>query len=153
MSGSQIRPPNARTYSLDDLVATILKGGVRIPDFQRRFRWQWEDVRRLMDSIVRGYPIGSILLWQRAAVRQKLVIGAIHIEAPKDDKALWVVDGQQRLTSLANALSSEDSGDPRFSLSYDLVRQSFAKPAKEQSQKTNGRRFNSTPRTIGFIRI
>lgn len=133
MSGSQIRPPNARTYSLDDLVATILKGGVRIPDFQRRFRWQWEDVRRLMDSIVRGYPIGSILLWQRAAVKQKLVIGSIHIEAPKDDKALWVVDGQQRLTSLANALSSEVSGDPRFSLSYNLARQSFAKPTKEQS--------------------
>jgi hypothetical protein len=86
-----------------------------------------------MDSIVRGYPIGSILLWQRAALRQKLVIGAIHIEAPKDDKALWVVDGQQRLTSLANALSSEVSGDPRFSLSYNLARQTFTKPIKEQS--------------------
>jgi hypothetical protein len=86
-----------------------------------------------MDSIVRGYPIGSILLWQRPAGKQKLVIGAIHIEAPKDDKALWVVDGQQRLTSLANALSSEINDDPRFGLSYNLVRQSFTKPTKEQS--------------------
>ena len=133
MTGSQIRPPNTITYTLDDLVANILSGGVRIPDFQRGFRWQWEDVRLLIDSIIRGYPIGSVLLWQKAAPGQALLIGAIRIDAPRDANALWVVDGQQRLTSLANALSYEGFGDSRFGLSYDLARKSLVKPAREQA--------------------
>lgn len=132
MTGSRIKRPNASTFPLEDLIDEVLTGGVRIPEFQRPFRWQWEDVRRLMDSIIRGYPIGSVLLWARPAQEEKVTIGALQILAPKKDEALWVVDGQQRLTSLANALNDDGFTDPRFGIAYDLSRQAFVKPVGEQ---------------------
>lgn len=132
MTGSRIKKPNAKTFPLEDLVEEVLTGGVRIPEFQRPFRWQWEDVKRLMDSIIRGYPIGSILLWARSAPQEELKIGALQIPASSKDEALWVVDGQQRLTSLANALHDSGFLDPRFAIAYDLSRQEFVKPADVQ---------------------
>jgi len=130
MAGSRIT--NAETLSIEDLVGEVLSGYIRIPDFQRSFRWQWEDVKRLLDSIVRGYPIGSLLLWARPAKEEELTIGALKIKAPKRDEARWVVDGQQRLISLANALNDEGSNDPRFGIAYDLSDQTFVKPVGEQ---------------------
>jgi hypothetical protein len=129
MVGSKIT--NAKTFPLEDLVGEVVSGYIRIPDFQRIFRWQWEDVKRLMDSIVRGYPIGSLLLWARPAPEDTLKIGALEIEAPSLDEARWVVDGQQRLTSLANALNDAGLKDPRFAIAYDLARKEFVKPIDE----------------------
>lgn len=132
MTGSRIKKPNARTFPLEDLIDEVLTGGVRIPEFQRPFRWQWEDVKRLMDSIIRGYPIGSVLLWARPAQKETIEIGALQINASRKDEAMWVVDGQQRLTSLANALHGSGLTDPRFAIAYDLSRQEFVKPVGEQ---------------------
>jgi len=132
MASQPITRPNAATYSLDDIVGYVLEGRVRIPDFQRSFRWQWEDVRRLLDSIVRGYPIGSLLLWSRPAGAEELHLGALTIQAPAMEEALWVVDGQQRLTSLANALDRQGSTDTRFATAYDLARKDFIKGVEER---------------------
>ena len=128
MATSSMEKPNATTYALEDIVALVLKGRVRIPAFQRSFRWQWEDVRRLLDSIVRGYPIGSLLLWRHPADAATLKLGALTIQAPDSGEALWVVDGQQRLTSLASALNDAGADDPRFAIAYDLVDKTFTKP-------------------------
>jgi hypothetical protein len=115
---------DATTLSVDDLVAQVHEGRIRIPRFQRGLRWTWEDVRRLFDSIVKGYPIGSILLWRRPAEAGTIHLGGLTVQAPRQTDALWVVDGQQRITSLANALS-DASSDPRFALAYDLETRSF----------------------------
>lgn len=133
MTGSLIKKTNAETFPLEDLVGEVLEGNVRIPEFQRPFRWQWEDVKRLMDSIIRGYPIGSMLLWARPAQQEELKIGALQISAPSRNEALWVVDGQQRLTSLANALHDSGFTDPRFAIAYDVSKQTFLKPVDEQA--------------------
>ncbi|WP_407635669.1 DUF262 domain-containing protein [Lamprocystis purpurea] len=52
-----------------------------MPEFQRPLRWQWEDVRRLFDSIVKGYPIGNLLLWIRPAPQATIHLGELHIPA------------------------------------------------------------------------
>ena len=133
MASQPIAKPNAATYSLKDIVGHVLEGRVRIPDFQRGFRWQWEDVRRLLDSIIRGYPIGSLLLWSRRASEETLHLGALSIQAPAMEEALWVVDGQQRLTSLANALDGRGARDTRFATAYDLADKTFVKGVEERS--------------------
>jgi hypothetical protein len=117
--------PTATTFDVESLVTRVWTGQIRVPHFQRDFRWSREDVRRLFDSIVKGYPVGSLLLWEREAPEQRLHLGALHIEAPEMAGALWVVDGQQRITSLANALHESGQSDPRFALSYDVVRRDF----------------------------
>ncbi len=120
MASQPISQPNARTFSVVDLVAEVRRGRVRIPEFQRPLRWQWEDVRRLFDSIVKGYPVGNFLLWQRHAPAAHITLGALSFEAPEFSDGWWVVDGQQRLTSLANALGDEAARDERFAMAYDL---------------------------------
>ena len=112
--------PSATMFTVERLVAMARSGEIRIPHFQRDFRWQRQDVVRLFDSIVRGYPVGSLLLWRRPAPKQLVRLGALELEAPALDAARWVVDGQQRITSLASALIPEASRDPRFALSYNL---------------------------------
>lgn len=115
----------ATTLDVEGLVNMAWAGKIRVPRFQRSFRWGWEDVRRLFDSIVRGYPIGSLLLWTRSAPAETLQLGELTIEAPEDSNALWVVDGQQRITSLANALHPKGQSDRRFALAYDLRKNEF----------------------------
>lgn len=117
--------PSATTYDVERLVHWAWEGKIRVPHFQRDFRWGWEDVRRLFDSILKGYPIGSLLLWTRSAQAQILQLGALRIDASSYGEALWVVDGQQRLTSLANALHAAGQAQSRFAISYDLTEREF----------------------------
>lgn len=121
--------PSARAFELEDLVTMVRGGQIRIPNFQRQFRWRERDVRRLFESVARGYPIGSLLLWQRPAQAERIMLGAMVVDAPRSDRALWVVDGQQRLTSLANALTDGVASDSRFSLSFDLPSGEFVSTA------------------------
>ena len=47
-----------------DLVRDVKSGRIGLPDLQRPFVWQDSKVRELFDSILRGYPIGYIMLWE-----------------------------------------------------------------------------------------
>ena len=77
-----------------------MAGRVRIPKFQRPLRWDAKDVLSLLDSVYRGYPIGTLLFWRRPAEADPIVHGTVSIAAPAVTDALWVVDGQQRIISL-----------------------------------------------------
>lgn len=110
----------ARTLTLDELVKFAWEGRIRVPHFQRDFKWTRADVIQLMDSILRGYPVGSLLLWERSAPKERLTVGSLSIDGPAIPNALWVVDGQQRVTSLANVLHPDGRHDSRFALGYDL---------------------------------
>lgn len=122
--------PGATTYDLEDLIAEAWAGRVRVPHFQREFRWDSRDVIRLFDSIVRGYPIGSLLLWVRHSPAARVRLGALTMEAPETDQALWVVDGQQRITSLANAFHPDGNRTAPFDVSYDLAKGEFVRAPK-----------------------
>ena len=117
--------PSAITYDVEALVKMAWDGKIRVPHFQRDFRWGWEDVRKLFDSINKGYPIGSLLLWTRPAESETIQLGALRINAPALTDAFWVVDGQQRLTSLANALHPDGHLQARFAIAYDLHAEDF----------------------------
>ena len=103
------------------LVHDIQRGALRVPPFQRGFKWQSSDVTKLFDSLYRGFPIGNLLLWRRSAPAQHLTLGPIEIDVPATDSALWVVDGQQRITSIVGALIAADqTTDSRFRIYFDL---------------------------------
>lgn len=109
-----------------DLVTDVNRGLLRIPPFQRGFKWESADVIALFDSLWRGFPIGNLLLWRRPAPAGTVTVGPVTIEAPRVDLAYWVVDGQQRITSLVGALvGAEHSADPRFRIHLDLEEASF----------------------------
>lgn len=124
---SSFSRPNATTMTVEEIVTAAWNGRIRIPKFQRQLRWTTEDVIKLMDSIVKGYPIGNLLLWERRGDKQQVILGDLILEAPEMERAYWVVDGQQRITSLANALSKNIGPSSRFAISYDLKAKEFLK--------------------------
>jgi Protein of unknown function DUF262 len=131
MSGGLDTRPTATTLDVERLTRWAWEGRIRIPHFQRPLRWQRDDVIKLFDSIVRGYPVGSLLLWHRSARAETLQLGALRIHAGKMPDALWVVDGQQRIISLANALHPAGQSDERFRISYDLRKKVFVPTPRE----------------------
>jgi len=125
MSSGLDTQPIATTLDVEQLTKWAWEGRIRIPHFQRPLRWRRDDVIKLFDSIVRGYPVGSLLLWRRPAPAEELQLGALRLPAPQMQSALWVVDGQQRIISLANALHQDGQADDRFRISYDLRKKMF----------------------------
>ncbi|QHC57526.1 DUF262 domain-containing protein [Rathayibacter sp. VKM Ac-2760] len=119
------------TWDIPTLVKYAITGRVRVPQFQRSFVWDAQDVRKLFDSIYRGFPIGTLLLWQQALPASVARFGPLSLDVPAHSDAYWVIDGQQRLTSLVVALASEPAiQDDRFDVYFDLSRRRFVGPVR-----------------------
>jgi hypothetical protein len=124
------RRPQATTVTVKELIRKVHSGEIRVPQFQRPLRWKGVDVQRLMDSVWRGYPVGSLLFWKRRAAAERIRIGGAWINAPAVADAWWVVDGQQRTTALAAALLDLDhAGDARWTLRFNPEREQFLEGA------------------------
>lgn len=98
--------PEPQSVTFSSLFAEIQDGTIKIPQFQRDFVWSKAKVAKLLDSIVKGYPIGTFILWKtNERLRSIRNLGGVSLpEAPKGDAVKYVLDGQQRLTSLFVAL-------------------------------------------------
>jgi len=129
MPSSLGRRPQATALSVEDLIMRVRRGEVRVPRFQRRLKWRPKDIKLLFDSIYRGYPVGSLLFWKRAAPADSVKLGPITIDAPASRDAWWVVDGQQRITSLVGALLHPDPvhGRDEYALGIDLAADDFVR--------------------------
>lgn len=113
------------------LVRLVLDGRIRLPSFQRDYRWNTRDVENLFDSVRKRYPIGNLLLWERPAAAERITIGPLVLDVPNVSQARWVVDGQQRITSLVGALAAPDGvTDPRFSMFVHLPTLEFRAAAR-----------------------
>lgn len=118
--------PTATTVTVRELIHKVQAGQLRVPRFQRPLRWQQSDVVELLDSIWRGYPVGSLLLWKRRADAERIRVGGASLEVPAVTDAWWVVDGQQRTTALAASLLELDhAGDARWVVRFDPEEQRF----------------------------
>ncbi len=121
-----LRRPAAITVTVRELLTKALAGEIRIPNFQRPLRWRSENVVDLLDSIWRGYPVGSLLFWKRPAPQDSIRIGNAHHQVPDVADAWWVVDGQQRATALAASLTELDqAGDSRWLAHYNPETEQF----------------------------
>jgi hypothetical protein len=96
--------PQSRTFT--SLISDIEKGQVKIPQFQRDFVWDIQKSCRLMDSIIKGYPIGTFIFWRtKDRLRSVRNIGNLVLPDPEEGEFVdFVLDGQQRLTSLFASL-------------------------------------------------
>lgn len=91
---------------INTLVDMYKRGELRLPEIQRHYVWRATRVRDLLDSLYRGYPSGSILMWETdepVPTRD----GAIEQDVTAFVGRKLLLDGQQRLTSLAAALKGE----------------------------------------------
>jgi hypothetical protein len=119
--------PEPRAQYLNAVLRQIERTALRIPRFQRGFVWGAADVLDLLESIEKGYPIGSILTW-RVAESDDYFAGFREGAFPPADKSLSsfevVLDGAQRLSSLYGCLRNP-SADPAYEVLFDLRSERF----------------------------
>jgi hypothetical protein len=92
--------------SVESLVAQIKSGELRLPEMQRRYVWPATRVRDLLDSLYRGYPSGTILVWETDREMPSRDLAVVQAANPFQGHKL-LLDGQQRLTSLSAILNGE----------------------------------------------
>ena len=92
--------PDSKKYS--DLITELQNGIIKVPKFQRDFVWSIDKTAKLLDSILKGYPIGTFILWQTDERLNDIKnIGNLELpQTPDGTKVQYVLDGQQRITSL-----------------------------------------------------
>lgn len=93
---------------LQSIIKEIQKGLWVIPEFQRPSVWKDDQRIELLDSIIKGLPIGSLLVWRSSNHRLQTYaeIAGIPVEGmrPERDKQTYVIDGHQRISTLFGAL-------------------------------------------------
>lgn len=110
------------------------QGGFWLPNIQRPFVWGEDQICRLFDSILREYPISTLLIWVTDSTirRRKFIdnwkssLRLTDFYVPQDDKKkCLVLDGQQRLQSLFIALKGSYEGRELF---FDMLSGELAAP-------------------------
>jgi len=135
------------------LVDMYKRGELRLPEIQRHYVWRATRVRDLLDSLYRGYPSGSILMWETDEP-----VPTKNFAIDQDNTAFagrkLLLDGQQRLTSLTAVLNGDPvnvrgrkrpieilfnlehpDGPPSEAVEVDSDEQSFLTPDDEVSDE------------------
>lgn len=96
-------------YELSDYLEWTNSGRIQLPDFQRGYKWEDERIRSLLVTVLRTHPLGVVMLLKtgndQVRFKPKPLEGT---DVPAGTPAgLLLLDGQQRLTSLTQALSGD----------------------------------------------
>lgn len=118
---------------VSELLEAVNSGEYRIPKFQRPYVWSPDDMLQLFDSVLKGYPIGSLLIWQteRPGISSLDSVGPLKISTAGPLVKSYVVDGHQRLATLFGVLMLKEDHprdvleEWRWAIAYDLVEQQF----------------------------
>lgn len=121
MAGThKITPTNPR---LSALLSDVSRGNIKIPVFQREYVWGDEQIMSLLDSIYNGYPVGSLLLWStKEELKHERDVGGFALpKTPEDFPVNYVLDGQQRLTTLYGVFNSDaETTDPELAARFNV---------------------------------
>lgn len=130
----EVRP---EVVFLSELLQELVEGRLRIPRFQRPFVWRRDQMTDLLDSVYYQYPIGSLLVWETdedIATLDRL--GPFAFPVPSGGNIGYLVDGHQRLSTLAGALVPREEGSH---LELDDARQWDLSWNMEQERFQHGR--------------
>jgi len=113
-------------HPIQTLLTWIKSEEIAIPEIQRPFVWEAVDVRNLLDSLYRGYPIGYLIAWRNPNVKLKDGSSAMGKRV--------LIDGQQRVTALMAALLGREV----VTKEYETVRIRIAfNPREEKFEVAN----------------
>jgi len=93
--------------SLPDLLRDITNGKIQLPDFQRGWVWDDDHVKSLLVSIARSFPVGAVMLMETGGEVKFQVrrVEGVPIDRATNSPERLILDGQQRLTSLTQAVA------------------------------------------------
>lgn len=111
---------------LREIYTKINNGKYAIPVFQRDYVWKKEQVLDLFDSISKGYPIGTIILWKPTddfVKKSKDILTDEKKDTPAPE--YYVLDGRQRLTTFYGCVLDNSNKKDYFKLGYNLENETF----------------------------
>lgn len=114
-----------KVYKLDlqQLIKFIDKRHVAVPEFQRGYVWKTKQIKNLFDSLIKKYPVGSVILWE---TNQKIDARTLDGE-PLPRKKFLILDGQQRMTSLYYLSKQKKFVEPHVKNSFHMISDSKEK--------------------------
>lgn len=100
---------------IKDIISELERGGIKIPEIQRSYVWNRSQIARLLDSIYQSYPAGSVLLWDTGnQIQMRDMATDLGRNVKPDFSPKIVLDGQQRLTSLARVFDTKSARSDRI---------------------------------------
>ncbi len=99
-------------WTLPRIFQELENGNMRIPRFQRAYVWERTKIVSLLNSIYKQYPIGSFFLWDTDIRMDGFCRDITELgfpNKPEASKFSFILDGQQRITSLYVALRGKTS--------------------------------------------
>ncbi|MGW5555607.1 GmrSD restriction endonuclease domain-containing protein [Micromonospora sp. NPDC003944] len=102
--------------SIGELIDQISNAEILLPEIQREYVWKPTQVAKLMDSIYRGYPFGSLLFWETDDTPQTREMSVSGAEVSPLRPPLFLLDGQQRLTSLHRVFNDHPEAQVVFNV-------------------------------------
>ena len=134
--GSRLGGEGAILISIRQAIEKVLNGQLRIPAFQRGFVWDADLVAYLMDSIYKNFPFGSLILWRtKSQLRTERQLGPFTLPDRDPDYPIdYVLDGQQRLTSIFGVFQTDIDPDPQADVGWTRVFYDFE--AQEDLQES-----------------
>lgn len=119
------------TADIRTLIDKIDRDELRLPEIQRGYVWKPPKVAGLVDSLYRRYPSGSLLLWE---TDEEILERAAAIEGPNErrmGKPQYLIDGQQRLTSLHRVFKGHEGARIVFNVESEKFQNESAATAKD----------------------
>lgn len=99
---------SSKDIELKNLLVAIDKDKCQLPDFQRKWVWSDDQIRSLLSSVVKYYPVGVLMTLKYNPDNLRFKYRSFTGVAPQRVPECLVLDGQQRLTSLYHALYSKN---------------------------------------------
>jgi hypothetical protein len=125
----------------NELLKDVRSGKLRLPDFQRDWKWDVDRISSLLASVSLGYPVGVVMLLETGGAdvqfATRLVSGVDPAGVDKPAERL-ILDGQQRLTSFFQALESGEVVQTQDTRKQRLERWFYI--AMEEALDTDGDR-------------
>ena len=119
-------------WKLNRVFSELESGNMRIPRFQRAYVWERAKIVKLLNSIYNQYPIGSFFLWDTDTQMESFCRDITEFgfpNKPEANKFTFILDGQQRITSLYVTLKGKQlNGVDYKSICFNLDKRVFKIP-------------------------
>lgn len=93
-------------YTLEKYLERTTTGVIQLPDFQRGYKWDEERIRQILVTVLRGHPMGVVMLLETGNDQVRFKPRPVEGTNPAGrEPGYLLLDGQQRLTSLTQALT------------------------------------------------
>ena len=93
-------------YTVGNILNLVETKEIAIPEIQRPFVWKKSQIRNLMDSLYRGYPVGYLIVWKNPNVKLR--------DGKMSEGKKILIDGQQRIIALSTAILGKEVTDKKY---------------------------------------